>query len=426
MRADTSAVTKRRVDARRWNVAASASDEWLDPLSARRLGPDGRIIAKQSKELKLPSTDAAPLPDAEEAHYRTVSLCEEQELWSAANWHLQRCNPGAAARHWQEIRIAFGAKDWPQVLKLCAAAPAELAQTARFLKLKAETLMAGSGDARGLTENLQTLREWEKVEPENIMVPLRIAEVQYLLGQLDEADQTLKLAIEREQAKVKSVESESGALPSLWQRRAELCWLAMAVRGEDQSWIGRYQEAALALLANFRDSADNGGVVAWPFALAPQTLWKDHPEIARDPKGFWEKIVDLADKAVEIDPSNFYRLNTLGALLVRGNRFEEAIPWLEESRRSWSRRPDSNNKVEAGRPLDWCFLALAHAGVASQPELDNVPKRLYHQKRAEYFTGLVTARESLNVTSGGSVWREELARRELDLLADEVQKTLSK
>ena len=90
------------------------------------------------------------------------------------------------------------------------------------------------------------------------------------------------------------------------------------------------------------DKADDAYWVAWACALAPDAT-KD-----------WATAVALAEKAVQSDPKSATYLNTLGAVLYRAGRFDEA---LRVSRRPspWSRNRAS---IKSPPAYTWFFLAM--------------------------------------------------------------------
>jgi uncharacterized protein HemY len=79
---------------------------------------------------------------------------------------------------------------------------------------------------------------------------------------------------------------------------------------------------------------------AWACALAP------HAVAALGP------IVRLAEKAVEKWPNDANVLNTLGAMLYRARRWEEAVQRLKEA--------VAKSQGKKGSASDWLFLAMAH------------------------------------------------------------------
>jgi len=76
-------------------------------------------------------------------------------------------------------------------------------------------------------------------------------------------------------------------------------------------------------------------------------------EQLRDPR----RAVDLASKAVSLDPHRAGALNTLGIALYRSGKWEEAIQWLNRS-----------TKAGGGSGFDWFFLAMAHERLGHDEE----------------------------------------------------------
>ncbi len=459
VRADSSVVNKRRVDARRWNISATAPELPIsgESFSARKISGE-RMVSKNVCELEELKTKLPTLLETRGEDARTARLCEEQELWFAAHWHLNRAETND--RQWQKIRLFLGAGEWRKVIGACQEAPPELARRPDFLRALAEAQFAAPGrddpgKEKALSDSLETLQKLEAASPSDIIAPLRIAELLFLMGRSSEADKKLQELIGREQSNIRlkaKGASDRGTLPSIWQRQAEHRLLATVPGAEEdtKTWAGPFWEAASALFDNFGKGTDNGGVVAWPFALVPRSWAKGNARFESDNSAEWDRLVGLANQAVAIDPTNFYRLNTLGGLLVRSGRFTEAIAELEESQRAYAQRnppsaasrpsPTTDNQPatktnestspqkessrmsppESGRPLDWCFLALAHAGLA-QDAKQTPENRKAHLDSARTFAKLALNPDYWKSAGGGNVWRDELTRRELKFLCAELE-----
>jgi Flp pilus assembly protein TadD len=102
-----------------------------------------------------------------------------------------------------------------------------------------------------------------------------------------------------------------------------------------------YRQACAALLERWGSAKDPGilNSVAWTCALAPKAVADLSP------------VVRLAEKAVAGRPNDSGILNTLGAILYRAGRCEEAVKRLKEA--------IAKSPTKKGTALDWLFLALA-------------------------------------------------------------------
>ncbi len=73
------------------------------------------------------------------------------------------------------------------------------------------------------------------------------------------------------------------------------------------------------------------------------------------------QAVELAKKAVELDPQRTDLLNTLGAAEYRAGHWQEAIGWLDKSTQADA----------GGSASDWFFLAMAHQRLGHHEEARN-------------------------------------------------------
>jgi tetratricopeptide (TPR) repeat protein len=102
-----------------------------------------------------------------------------------------------------------------------------------------------------------------------------------------------------------------------------------------------YRRTCGRLMEHFRqsDSGRMANAIAWTCALAPNAV--------ADPA----RPVQWAEKAVAARPRDYEAMNTLGAVLYRAGRFEEAIRRLKEAIALEGR---------GGNAVDWLFLAMSH------------------------------------------------------------------
>ena len=104
------------------------------------------------------------------------------------------------------------------------------------------------------------------------------------------------------------------------------------------------------------DKASDGHWVAWACALAPDAITD------------WTTAIALAEKAVQSDPKFVMYLNTLGAVLYRAGRFDEALARLAEVEPLVQ---EPSEAIKSPPAYTWFFLAMAqhrlgHADEAKQ------------------------------------------------------------
>jgi WD40 repeat protein/tetratricopeptide (TPR) repeat protein len=138
-------------------------------------------------------------------------------------------------------------------------------------------------------------------------------------------------------------------------------WQLLALVQLKRDDFNSYRTTCSTMLERFKDVPKFGSMIAWPCVLAPGSV--DDISV----------IVDLAHKAVELSPRNYYRVNTLGGALYRAGKYPEAIAELDHSRnlfansailRMTALRDDSFlqtfSEPRQGRAVDWVFLAMAN------------------------------------------------------------------
>jgi tetratricopeptide (TPR) repeat protein len=118
-----------------------------------------------------------------------------------------------------------------------------------------------------------------------------------------------------------------------------------------KTMVGKFGEADRPMAANF---------VAWSCALAPHSLENYAPVLA------------CATKAVEAQPKSDQFLNTMGAILYRAGRHEDAIEWLTELDRSLE---DPSAEASSSPAYTWYFLTMVHKKAGNEDEA-----RLYFSK----------------------------------------------
>jgi WD40 repeat protein/tetratricopeptide (TPR) repeat protein/tRNA A-37 threonylcarbamoyl transferase component Bud32 len=132
----------------------------------------------------------------------------------------------------------------------------------------------------------------------------------------------------------------AGRWPGTFPQGARV-WGCLALARLQTGAADGYRKTCADLLKRFGQAKDapNANSVAWTCALAPDAVADLAP------------AVRLAEKAVAATPGKHATLNTLGAILYRAGRFEEAVKRLDEARKI---------DKQGGSVTDWLFLALAH------------------------------------------------------------------
>jgi Flp pilus assembly protein TadD len=126
-----------------------------------------------------------------------------------------------------------------------------------------------------------------------------------------------------------------------------------------------YQRACATLTQRFGAVKEPGimKTVAWTCALAPNAVADLKP------------IVRLAEKAGEGQPNDPNHLNTLGAILYRAGRYEEAVKWLKEA--------VAKSPAKKGVAADWLFLAMAQQKLGHTEEAKSFLTRAGEFKKAK-------------------------------------------
>jgi tetratricopeptide (TPR) repeat protein len=150
-----------------------------------------------------------------------------------------------------------------------------------------------------------------------------------------------------------------------------------------------YRAIARMLLPHYGSelAPDVANTIAWTCALGPAAVADYAPAI------------ELAEQAVASSPQT-YRLNTLGALLYRAGRFDEAHARLQQA---------LARHGSGGTADDWVFLAMTEA------------KRGNHEDARRWLQKIDEALEDNNAqlrTLGRAPWRQTLG---LELLHAEVR-----
>jgi len=382
---DTVETPARRAEIHRWNFATDArSVKDLTTESERLAGrqiPDvpeanalDRLKVERWKDVLPPPEQARIHADEELARYHQDEYARAigSGSWHAAAWNaderIARLNPPAPNDYLASARAHFRSANWERVVAQCeqglVAEPRDRIEAAELRQLRAMALaetvlaihekdlfaqaLAGSPAANAPADRIKAAVEaWrtpladllqvEKDHRDDAFVLIRLAEYFARGGNFAEARSALVFACDVERA------NRKGARPSPWQRLATLSLLP------DPPDTAEYRKACDELLALFLDRPGYGTIAAWPSLLTPQGATKP----AKD-------LVGILRKSVDEEPTNFYRLNTLGAALIRSGEDAEGIKILDKARQFYNAvTSETPRKDEQGRPMDWLFLALA-------------------------------------------------------------------
>lgn len=113
--------------------------------------------------------------------------------------------------------------------------------------------------------------------------------------------------------------------------------------------LAAYKKACAALLERHGTSAKSYTMneVCWTCLLGPDAIQGS------------DRLVRMAEQALEGNPGSYNLLNTLGCALYRAGRYDAAIQRLNEAIRV---------QGKDGAPIDWIFLAMAHHKLGKKAE----------------------------------------------------------
>jgi hypothetical protein len=399
MMLDNIEASSRRAEFRFWDFVPEARPVADLRQEAMRLA--ARQVAKGDEPSQLVPLDAETIrsvlpPPAATAihspveladyHWREYSQAIGGGLWRAAAWqadHRLADLPAPGVEDFlRSARVHFRNENWSKVLTQCQAAEAggmDEVQNAEAIRLKATALaeQATQQAAPAVWEEpLAALRRAAERNWNDTFTLIKLAEHFVQARQWVEAENALKRACEIERF------DPHGRRPSPWQRLATLYLVS------DPPQLEKYRATCDDMFARFGNIPGYEAIVAWPCLLHPCGTTGTPADSAAV-----QKLVELARKAVRDYPTNYYRLNTLGAALVRSGNYAEAVAQLDASRQFFNATARENIKPDyQGRPVDWLFLALAERG------RNNL-------KRAGHWRSLADAVESAELPSGDDVSR---------------------
>ena len=311
-------------------------------LAARRLGENGVMIPIEPSAVfaawqSFQARNFGPLhldpPRLE--HRREAIACEASEEWFAAVWHLDqtlRADPGNADLLARRGVAHLKLEDWEKAIDDLRLATAQ--QPAYAARLG--QALFSNGDFAGAEVEFKKALARNETDP---VVREQLSKTYLELGQLE--------AAERELVMLTGPASDN---PSPWQRLAVVRLELGYKNGGGPAQLESYRQTCRDMIKQFEERDEAGAIVAWPCMLAP--------DCGVDPA----RLVAIAQGAVQKDPTNFYRLNTLGAAHCRAGQWEEAVKVLTHSRRAFQEHQLAIGlpaTAEDGRAPDWVFLAMA-------------------------------------------------------------------
>jgi WD40 repeat protein/class 3 adenylate cyclase len=398
---DSVATPVRRAEVHRWKFATDARSIKELQTESERLA--GRQLPKDPESNALVRLESGrwkevlPTPEQARIHSNEKLARYHQEeyarafgggSWRAAAWHadkrILRLNPPAENDYLTSARAHYRYANWapvierhkqgaaakprdeieaPELRKLGAMALAETVLATHEEDLFAQALVPGGPAVKSLPGRVEAaVAEWqaplgelrqvlqaEEEHRKDAFVLIKLAEYLARGGNFDEARSALVLACDAER------KNQKGARPSPWQRRATLSLLP------DPPQLKEYRATCDELLDIFLPHHGYGAIAAWPSLLTPKGATTPAKDI---------DLVGILQKSVDEEPTNFYRLNTLGAALIRSGDYENGKASLNKARQFYNAfSPENREGSQQGRPVDWVFLALAehHLNQAAPP-----------------------------------------------------------
>jgi tetratricopeptide (TPR) repeat protein len=160
--------------------------------------------------------------------------------------------------------------------------------------------------------------------------------------------------------------------------------------------IEGYRKRCAQMLDHFSQTknAVTAHWVAWTCVLAPNAV---------EDLG---QAVKLAEQALESDPENEQHLRTLGVILYRAGRFDEALEKLSQVAVRWEETGQLPTRTSPA--YTWYFLAMAH-------------HRLGHAEEARTWLGKAVERAEKEI-AGDASWNRKLTLRLLRAEAESMIK----
>jgi WD40 repeat protein/Flp pilus assembly protein TadD/tRNA A-37 threonylcarbamoyl transferase component Bud32 len=273
-------------------------------------------------------------PDGKRLAYSGGARDRSVRIWDVATGHETLRIPGvrlavtALAFSPDGSRLAFGGFD-PTVRILDAEEPTATTQAAHLQALehtKVTRHMNSGLDALQTGQGFAALFHLNRAvdgAPDQARVRAYLAYAYADLGDWDQAAKDYAKAL------------ELGDVPVEVMHQYALTALK---RGDRET----YRKICARILSRSDKVGSNPQVLnalIWVCALGPDAV--DKPD----------QLVDVADKAVKAAPKDYAIANTLGAVLYRAGKFDDAVKQLNAAIKL---------QGQGGTPGDWLFLAMAH------------------------------------------------------------------
>jgi WD40 repeat protein/tetratricopeptide (TPR) repeat protein len=377
-------------------VQAYAPNERLDIVPTEKL-------VKNWQRLKVSYLEGFHEEAEADYHARCAILSEAAKQWFAASWHLTKLLEKSPADPdlLQRRAMAYSRlrKNDLAIGDLSAALKSR-PDDATLLNLRAKALVAEE-EWEAAAQNCESLIA--RRDASSVTAGLTLAAVRCKQNRLDEATSQLRAIVDD--------------YPDNTAARQRLA-LAQLKLGDLES----YRNTCAKMLEKFKNKPKLGSMISWPCILNPGSV-KD-----------FSSIVELTRKAVELSPTNYYRVNTLAGALYRAGKYSEALAELERSRNLYANavsariaalRDDSffalpPSEPRHGRAVDWAFLAMANFQMKQLTRVHTEIRQ--YQLRAEWWLGKLKqsvegAAIGTELTADRQLWN----RMELEILYEEAE-----
>ncbi|MEA3208052.1 MAG: hypothetical protein QOE70_1109 [Chthoniobacter sp.] len=419
-------------------IAKSLAAEVVDAQArAQRIREDevGQLWKPARGEYQM---DYEPVTTASEWHAREAAICETEDRWFGAAWHLERALLGKPAKsseialHQRCAAAWFRLRIWAGAVEHSLAILAQDSKNADALGMLTQArieLSADADDVSQLEVAEEDCRKWAQVTPQAASPWLQLAR------------------IDADRARAATLTGDATGALALWQTAIQHLQEGLTKKGaktpaNDARLRLRLADAQIRAgllpdyVATCRKSLENVPAdpkgreaylrqMSWPCALAPETLAKEE----------WIPLQKALEATLERKPEDVAARNNLGAVLYRTGDLDGAQETFEKSIASWEtagqwerRQPDDTGiplNPEArfpGRPQDWVFLAMIHADTATSPETDPPLRQRAAAEAVLYFTEVKDFVSERRDTSERRTWNSV----ELEILLGEAQQRVDR
>ena len=314
--------------------------------------------------------------DSDRFHRAAADRCEATQQWSASAWHLSqlqgfRNDLSQFDLLVRRARAYAAAEDWARSIADYKAATALGADPALYCEIARACVEYAKGSNPSQWDAaIEAYGKAATLDPNNRWTRIPLGEIFAAKRDFDRARAEFSDAFGG---------AEDGAAE--W-RLAIAGWLSGTSEGKAE-----YRSLCRSA-GNAETLPTMASLLVWPSILTP--------EFEGD-AAFCERLVALAEASVEANPSDFEKLNILGAALYRSKRYQEALLRLEEARSAYIAdqvaklrsfydrlvRIPTSPAIE-GRPLDWVFISMAHAQLGHAEEAEKWMKKLRDAPELSY------------------------------------------